>query len=76
MGTHIIWRNPSPPRKREFKLSRVAGNGTATTYQVAIPSGYRHPFELVRTTVGWAGRRAANQQVEVSPGAQLVSARW
>jgi len=75
MGTHIIWRNPSPPSKKQFKLRRVDGNGFATMYQVASSSCQR-PFELIRRTAAWAGRRAANQQVEVSPGAELVSARW
>ena len=75
MGTHIIWRNPSPPSKKQFKLRRVDGNGAATLYQVASPS-YQLPFELIRTPVTWAARRAANTQVDVSPGAELVSARW
>jgi len=75
MGTHIIWRNPSPPSKKEFKLRRVDGNGIATLYQMAGPSGQR-PFELIGTPVVWAGRIAANKKSEVSPGAELVSARW
>jgi len=75
MGTHIIWRNPSPPSKKQFKLRRVEGNGFATLYQVASPS-YQRPFELIRRTAVWTRRMAANQQVEVSPGAELVSARW
>jgi len=74
MGTHIIWRNPSPPSKKQFKVRRVDGNGAATFYQVASPS-YQRPFELIRRTAVWTSRRAANQ-VEVSPGAELVSARW
>lgn len=78
MGTHIIWRNPSPPSKKQFKLRRVAGNAAATLYYVAGPS-YQHPFELIRTAVIWAGRRAARGGAETSlaaPGADLVSARW
>ena len=74
MGTHIIWRNPSPPPKKQFKLRRVAGNGAATLYEVAGPS-YQHPFELIRTAVIWAGRMATKKQ-RISPGAELVSARW
>jgi len=75
MGTHIIWRNPSPPLKKQFKLRRVPGSGPATVYQVSSPS-YQHPFELIRTAVAWAGRMAARKPVQVSPGAELVSARW
>ncbi len=75
MGTHIIWRNPSPPSKQQFKLRRVDGDGVATLYHVASPN-YQRPFELIRRTAARAGRRAAHQQVEVSPGAELVSARW
>jgi len=75
MGTHIIWRNPSPPSKKQFKLRRVDGNGAATLYQVAS-SSYQLPFELIRGTATWTRRTAANQQVEVCPGAELVSARW
>jgi len=73
MGTHIIWRNPSPPSKQQFKLRRVDGGGVATLYQVASPN-YQRPFELIRRTAVWTRRMAANQ-VEVSPGAELVSAR-
>ncbi|MFZ3210201.1 MAG: hypothetical protein WA188_01685 [Terriglobales bacterium] len=75
MGTHIIWRNPSPPSKQQFKLRRVDGNGATTVYQVASPS-YKLPFELIRRTTVWSRRMAANQEVDVSPGAELVSARW
>ena len=50
-------------------------NGGATLYQVVSPS-YQLPFELIRTPVVRAGRRAVNQQVDVAPGAELVSARW
>jgi len=75
MGPHIIWRNPSPPSKKQFKLRRVNGNGIPTLYQVASPS-YQRAFELIRRATVWTSRMAANQQVEVSPGAKLVSARW
>jgi hypothetical protein len=75
MGTHIIWRNPSPPSKKQFKLRRVHGNEIAALYQVAS-SSYQLPFELIRRAAVWTSRMAANQQVEVSPGAKLVSARW
>jgi len=75
MGTHIIWRNPSPPSKKQFKLRRVDGNGAATLYQVAS-SSYQLPFEVLRRTAVWSRRMAANQQVDVSPGAELASARW
>ena len=74
MGTHIIWRNPSPPSKKQFKLRRVAGNGAASLYQVAGPS-YQRPFELIRTRVIWTGYVGTKKQ-QVSPGAKLVSARW
>jgi len=75
MGPHIIWRNPSPPSKKQFKLRRVHGNGIATLYQVAS-SSYQLPFELIRRAAVWTSCMAAKQQVEVSPGAKLVSARW
>ena len=75
MGPHIIWRNPCPPSKKQFKLRRVNGNGIAALYQVAS-SSYQLPFELIRRAAVWTSRRTVNQQVEVSPGAKLVSARW
>ena len=78
MGTHIIWRNPSPPAKVEFKLRRLAGNEFATVYQVASPN-YRHPFELVRTVPVVQTRvatRKAEPAVALAPGAELVLARW
>ena len=74
MGTHIIWRNPSPPRKVEFKLRRVVAGPHATVYRVASPN-YRHPFELVRrmTSAGAISRPKAQPTM---PGAELVMARW
>jgi len=77
MATHIIWRNPCPPPKIGFKLRRVAGNSCATVYQVASPN-YRHPFELVRTAIARATRRAKDTAVPGAPAsaAELVLARW
>jgi hypothetical protein len=78
MGTHIIWRNPSPPRKVEFKLRRVAGNQVASVYQVASPN-YRHPFELIRGSAVWIAKVAATRKAgtgSTPPGAELVSAWW
>jgi hypothetical protein len=76
MGTHIIWRNPFPPRKGEFKLRRVAGDERATSYQVASPRN-QQPFELVhgvpRPTK--AVRKKA-EPVAAPFGAELVLARW
>jgi len=76
MGTHIIWRNPSPPPKVEFILRRVAGNERASVYQVASPN-YQHPFELIRTVI-WPGRTARRKAAwqPLSSGADLVLARW
>lgn len=50
MGTHIIWRNPSPPRKRAIQVSRVSRNPVAVFYQVAAPSGFKRLFQLIRTS--------------------------
>lgn len=75
MGTHIIWRNPSPPPKMEFKLLRVAGNSRATVYQVASPN-YRHPFELIRSVFLSAGKIATRKAKPASSAAELVLARW
>jgi hypothetical protein len=78
MGTHIIWRNPSPPRKVEFKLRRVASNQGASVYQVASPN-YRHPFELIRGSAFRIAKVGAKRKAETAPtppGAELVSARW
>jgi hypothetical protein len=77
MATHIIWHNPCPPPKIGFKLRRVAGNPSATVYQVASPN-YRYPFELVRTAIVRAARTAKNKAVPSTPAsaAGLVLARW
>jgi len=75
MGTHIVWRNPSPPRRVEFKLRRVAANQRAIVYQVG--PNYRHPFELVRT--GAYPAKLTRTKPEAGPiatGAELVQARW
>ncbi len=48
MRTCVIWRNPSPPPRPEFKLHRMAGNNVATVYAVESPN-YKYPFELIRT---------------------------
>jgi hypothetical protein len=74
MGTHIIWRNPSPPRRAEFKLRRLAGNESTAIYQVAGRS-YQRPFELLRRTARLAAKRNA-EAAPAPPGADLVSARW
>jgi len=74
MGTHIIWRNPSPPRRAGFKLRRVAGNERTTTYQV---SGriYQRPFQLLRGNAGLAPGRTVGARL-VAPASELVLARW
>ena len=48
MGTHIIWRNPSLPRKREIQISRVMRNHTAAVYQAATAGGLKRLFQLFR----------------------------
>jgi len=75
MGTHIIWRNPSPPPKIEFKLCRVAGSPRATVYRVTGPN-YRHPFELIRTVFLSASKIATRKAKPAASGAELVLARW
>jgi hypothetical protein len=74
MGTHIIWRNPSPPRRAEFKLCRLAGNDHSTIYQVTGRT-YQRPFELLRRTAGLAPRRTVGAP-PVAPASELVLARW
>jgi hypothetical protein len=71
MGTHIIWRNPSPPRKVEFQLRRVASNQITAVYRVASPN-YKHPFELIRKNALWTARVTG----QAPQGAELVLARW
>jgi hypothetical protein len=79
-GTHIIWRNPSPPRKREILVSRVARNHAAAVYQVITPAGSKRLFQLFRsgTTTAAAAAAAVREAATAmaSPGAGLVSARW
>ena len=74
MGTHIIWRNPSPPRRAEFKLRRLADNERMSIYQVA-GSNYQRPFELLHRGTRLADRRKAAVPL-ISPGSELVLARW
>ena len=77
MGTHIIWRNPSPPAKVAFQLRRVAGNERATVYRVASPQNC-HPIELIRTAVSPVRviRYAPGPAADLPAGAELVLARW
>ena len=79
MGTHIIWRNPSPPRKREILVSRVAWNHAAAVYQVITPAGSKRLFQLFRRGTTAAAAAAAVSEAATamaSAGAGLVSARW
>ena len=76
MGTHIIWRNPSPPQKREFKLRRAGGNDRLTFYQAVGPR-YRNAFELVH----WPGcstilSTKTADAIATPFGGELVLARW
>ena len=74
MGTHIIWRNPFPPRRVEFKLRRLAGNELISIYQVA-GSDYQRPFELRHGRTRLADRKKAAAR-PIPPGSELVLARW
>ena len=75
MGTHIIWRNPSPPRKRGFQVSRVTRNQTAAVYQAVTSSGFQRLFQLFGSrTTGAPARETA--VATASPRASLVAARW
>ena len=79
MGTHIVWRNPSPPRKRELLVSRVARNHAAAVYQVITPAGSKRLFQLLRSGTTAAAAAAVVGEAATamaSPGAGLVSARW
>jgi len=79
MGTHIIWRNPSPPRKRAIHVSRIAGNHVAAAYQAEIPDGFKRLFQVVRgKPVALAATASAVKvaAAQPSPGTRLVSARW
>jgi len=74
MGTHIIWRNPSPPRRAESKLCRLAGNERTAIYQVA-GRNYVRPFELLRRTAMPASRKKV-EAPSVAAASELVLARW
>jgi len=74
MGTHIIWRNPSPPRKVEFKLQRLLVSPYVCVYRVASPN-YQHPFELIRR-VASAGAVPSQKVERHVYGAELTVARW
>lgn len=83
MGTHIIWRNPSPPRKREMQVSRITRNQFGAVYQAAAASGFRRLFEVRRGKWAVAAVAAATTTTATTtamaaalPGAELVSARW
>ena len=79
MGTHIIWRNPSPPCKRGFHVSRVTQNSTAAVYQAATSGGSNRLFQLFRShTTGAAAEATAGETAvaTASPRASLVAARW
>ena len=79
MGTHIIWRNPSPPCKRGFQVSRVTRNPTAAVYQAFSCSGFKHVLQLFRshTTSAAAATTASETAVATaSPRASLGAARW
>jgi len=79
MGTHIIWRNPSPPRKREILVSRVAWNHTAAVYQMITPAGSKRLFQLLHSGTTAAEAAAAVSEAATamaSPVAGLASARW
>ena len=79
MGTHIIWRNPSPPRKSEIQVSRIVGNEVAIVYQADGPSGLKHLFELVHTNSGSIAKALSSSKSAAQaplPGTILVSAPW
>jgi len=61
MRTHIIWRNSSPPRKREIQLSRVTWNHAGALYQAATPDGFKRLFQLLRTHATDAAAAAASK---------------
>jgi len=78
MGTHIIWRNPSPPRKRSVQVSRITQNYAGAVYQAAGPSGFKLLLQVVRgkQTVGVLAAEGNPAMAAVLRGAGLVSARW
>ena len=78
MGTHIIWRNPSPPRKTELLVSPVAWNHAATVYQVITPAGSKRLLQVFRRGTMAAAAAASVSEAATavaSAGAGLVSAR-
>jgi len=74
MGTHIIWRNPSPPRTVEFKLRRVMVSPYVSVYCVASPN-YQHPFELIRRVGSPGSVRQPKAQSAIAL-AELMTVRW
>jgi hypothetical protein len=79
MGTHITWRNPSPPRKRQLQVSRITRNQIGAVYQAAAPSGFKRLFQLMRgkqATGAAIATEARTAMAAVMPGAELVLARW
>ena len=79
MGTHIIWRNPFPPRKRGLQVSRITRNPVGAVYQAAAPSGFKRLFQVMRGQQVAAASIAAQTRAAmaaVMPGAELVLARW
>jgi len=78
MGTHIIWRNPSPPLKRSVQVSRVTRNQTAAVYQAVTSGGFKCLFQLFRSHATGATAAAVRETAvaAASPRASLVAARW
>jgi len=79
MGTHIIWRNPSPPRKRGLQVARITRNQIGAIYQAAAPSGFNRLFQVIRAKQAAPpiiAARTSAAMAAVMPGARLVLARW
>ena len=79
MGTHIIWRNPSPPSKRELQVSRITRNPIGAVYEAAAASGFKRLFQVMRGKQAGAATIAAETKIAMAalmPGAELVLARW
>ena len=78
MGTHIIWRNPSPPRKRGLQVSRITRNQGGAVYQAAAPTGFKRLFQVMRPQAAAAAIASETRiaMAAVMPGAELVLARW
>jgi len=78
MGTHIIWRNPSPPRKKSVQVSRITQNHAGAVYQAAGPSGFKLLLQVVHgnQTARVATAEGNAAMAAVLRGAGLVSARW